>query len=334
MKRILFRADAKPSIGTGDLVSLIQLSRYFEETGWEACFAIRATPAAEALLQKHGIRRVISIPERCSVADEIASLNRCIAEHEPDVLFFEITERPLRDYAGLTPGPLKACICFDNGVTPDWELVVNWDVDAARLYPPRLFPKTRFLLGPEYVVLPPSFDLGACARRSYKSKVENVLVAMGGADEHDFTSRVARAFLETPGDFSLHVVVGAGYERQAALAALLKGDRRGHRLSVNVPDMFPLYMEADLGVGAGGLTSSELVASRTPAALIAAYEHQVARCEHFAARGWARYWGFRRFSAEQIRRALAEPPAPPRDAAFRPRAIFEAVEELHARHRH
>ena len=334
MKRILFRADAKPSIGIGDLVSLIQLSWYFEGKGWETYFAVRKTPAAQALVQRHDIQRVEFLPERCRLSDEIAFLNRFITGCRPDVLFFEITERPLREYSGLTEVPLKACICFDRELPADWDLVANWDVAAAGLYDQRRFPKTHFLLGPEYVVLPPSFDMAAAARRRRKPTVKTVLVAMGGADEFDFTSRVAAAFLDAPGGFNLHVVVGAGYEKREALESLLNASRCPCRLSVNVPDMFPHYMEADLAVGAGGLTSSELVATRTPAALVATYEHQIARCEYFARRGWARYWGFRSFSPKQVRQVLAEPPAPAPRGVFHPAAIKDAVEELHARHRH
>jgi len=58
VKKILFRADAKLSIGTGDLVSLFHLSEYFERGGWQAHFMIRGYPLGVDLARARGVQRV------------------------------------------------------------------------------------------------------------------------------------------------------------------------------------------------------------------------------------------------------------------------------------
>ena len=52
MKRILFRADAKPSIGIGDLMSLINLSFYLNPREWECFFMIKAYSAGIKLAKR------------------------------------------------------------------------------------------------------------------------------------------------------------------------------------------------------------------------------------------------------------------------------------------
>lgn len=328
MKRVLLRADAHPAIGIGDLMSLIHLAVYFTRSGWQPHLMIRAYPAALALVSRYRPANLHVLGADAGLDAEVAAINALVDQLGIDLVFFEITARPLTDYTGLRPAVAKACVCFDGKIPAGLDLVVDWDVAAASFFHPEDHPATRFLLGPRYVILPPDFDARAIAGRRHRSAPATVLVCMGGADEHNFTHQVCEAVMAGAPNLQLHVVVGAGYPYLDGLKAVLKAGGSAHRLDHNIDTMFAAYMGCDVAVGAGGLTASELVATRTPAVLIATYDHQVARCRYFDEQGWARYLGCRRVDSPQLIDAILHPPTPADEPLFDTGAIVRACERI------
>lgn len=289
MKKILFRADAKPSIGTGDLISLIALSEYLDD--FECFFLTQSTSAAKKIIERRNQKNVFWLDENADVKVDVATINEIVDSHKIDMLFFEITERKLTEYKGLKSEIPKVCVNFDGFVPDDIKVVINWDTAAVKYYDVGKFPDTKFLLGSKYVILPKPFYADEIKARTYATQRKKILIAMGGADELDFTSKVASAVAGV--DRELVIIVGAGYENEQSLKNTLDSKVVKYEIKTNVADMLLEYLACDFAVGAGGLTSSELVASRTPCALIATYEHQIARCEYFGSNGWAKYLGFR-----------------------------------------
>ena len=225
-------------------------------------------------------------------------INALIADKEIDIIFFEITERKLTDYVGINPNAKKVCINFDGHIPDDIQLLINWDAAAHDYYDLDKFPTTKFLLGSQYVILPKSFYAETIQFRKYSLIRRNILIAMGGADELDFTSKVAEVLSNET--YTLTIIVGAGYIHKEALVRMLDTKQCHYTLKINVQDMLSEYLACDFAIGAGGLTSSELVASRTPCALIATYEHQIARCNYFHQQRWAEYLGYRLFEVEAL----------------------------------
>jgi len=332
VKRILFRADAKPSIGTGDLMSLIHLSRYLERDGWETHFMIRDYKAGVDLAAKYGIRKIQVMDGNLTIQGEVDEINKYIEEQRIDVVFFEITERKLTEYDGITSRVIKACVSFD-GVVPDkTDLVVNWDVEAHTRFNTARYPDTMFLLGPEYVILPSEFDLTKIQKRMYKESPERLLVAMGGADEFNITQKLVDVLKRNKIKLKVHVIVGAGYGYLETLHNSLKNSGLQYEIKQNITNMFNEYLECDVAVGAGGLTSYELIAAATPALLIAAYEHQVARCVYFDSQGWAKFMGFREFDGDRLSFLINHPPVSRGGYRFNTRAIVDAVNGLAKRY--
>ncbi|MBF0329976.1 MAG: hypothetical protein HQL10_12525 [Nitrospirae bacterium] len=328
MKRILFRADAKPSIGTGDLVSLIRLSKYFEVRGWESHFMIRNYKAGCLLVQKHGLENIATIDENISVEEEVELINSYSEAWRINVIFLEITERSLLNYKNLAPGIIKATVCFDGQVFDDTALVVNWDVDAPKLFDRKRYPKTQLLLGTEYVILPIEFDFERIKNRAQNACPKKLLVAMGGADEWNLTQKVIQALIDYDVDFIVTVVLGAGYNYREALEQVVKKGGQRFKLIFNIENMFDEYMSCDVAIAAGGLTAYELIATRTPAILIAAYEHQIARCSYFHEQGLARYLGFREVVPEMLINSVMNPLLPDKEYIVRTKEIVDAVCEL------
>lgn len=323
MKKILFRADAKPSIGIGDLMSLIHLSSYLDD--FECFFLTQETPAAKGIAAKYGLQNIYWLKENAPVDSDVMAINGLIVKKGIDIVCFEITERKLTEYTGITDKVAKICVNFDGCIPHDIKLLINWDAAADRYYDTISFPDTKFLLGPKYVILPKTFYSEEIQNRTYSSKRQKILIAMGGADEFDFTAKVADTLCDK--GLQLTIIVGAGYERKHELAELL--DKRvQYDIKVNVQDMLSEYMNCDFAIGAGGLTSSELVASKTPSALIATYEHQIARCEYFDNEGWSRYLGFRQFDRDELYRAIEEFDPSFSKNIFETHAIVEEIKRI------
>lgn len=328
MKRIVFRADAKPSIGTGDLVSLINLSRYFERAGWETHFIVKNYSTATGLLAKHKIANRLVLESGTSANREIELINNYIETNSIDVVMLEITERKLTEYKGLSERAIKTCINFDGIIPEDMRLTVNWDVNAGSIFDKRKYPGTKFLLGPEYVVLPVDFDFDRINRREYSTEPTTLLVTMGGADELNITQKIIDAFLDKKADLSLRIVVGSGYGYLEGLEASLKPSSAKYVIRQNIDNIFDEFMSCDAAIGAGGLTSFELIATRTPSFLIAAYEHQIPRCAYFDKMGWATYLGFRKFDEDMLFESLCKAGKIPPRNIFKTEEIRKSVDEI------
>ncbi len=331
MKKVLFRADANKSIGIGDLMSLVHLSHYFEADSWECFFMVKNYPAAIRLAEKYRVKNLIVIDQQTRIPAEVEMINKVAGELGVDLLFFELTENKLSDYVGLTPHLKKACVSFDGSILPDLHLVIDWDVAAHDFFQAELFEKTRFFLGPEYVILPFNFEYGRIRSRKYNSTPEKLLVCMGGSDEFNFTQKLIKVLIKHNVKMKLNIIVGAGYEYTSALTESLDGQRIDFVIKQNITDMFEEYIDCDVAVGAGGLTASELVATRTPAVLIATYEHQIARCRYFSEKGWVTFLGFRTVNEEMLLRSLLASPPKPHDAdmkIFDTYKIVEACNEI------
>jgi spore coat polysaccharide biosynthesis predicted glycosyltransferase SpsG len=294
VKKILFRADAEKSIGTGDLVSLICLSGLFSEKGWKCYFVVRDHEPAIRILSARKVRNVYKISRDMSVRDEIDLIKKVCEKEEIDCLLMEITKGDLTEYDTLgKPAPVKACVNFDGIINPDFDIVINWCVDASdKLYEDYKGCGINFILGFENTILPASFDWDSISSRKYNG-IKNVLIAMGGVDEFDITGKIVAVLHEKLRNFNVRVIIGAAYENKKKLTEYMQTRYPDFVIKENVNDLLGDYLWADLAFSAGGLTSSELVASRTPVMLFASCGHQVNRCKYFARKGLAYYVGYR-----------------------------------------
>jgi spore coat polysaccharide biosynthesis predicted glycosyltransferase SpsG len=297
MKRILFRADANAPIGTGDLVSFLHLSEYFSKYGWESHFIIKNYKSALRLLSERKCSNCTIIKEDISIKEEVRRINRYIASAKITAVFLQISERHLQQYDSIDKEVFKACVYFNKDLPPSYDLVLSWDADSKSCFRKGKYPGTKFFLGPEYVILPIDFDCSLIQQRPHNKNRKGILIAMGGVDERNFTEKIIERLMQIKCDMEVRIVLGAGYRHKNELLKLLRQTDLGWKILEDVKRMFPVYLHCDIAIGAGGLTASELVDTRTPALLIALYEHQISRCRYFEKMGWAKYLGYRSVSA-------------------------------------
>lgn len=330
MKKILFRADAYHAIGTGDLVSLIHLSKYFERNGWECHFITKDCAIAVDIANKYKVKNLFLIDPNIRKGEEIALIDSHIGKYAVNVIFLEITDGSLSDYGALKSSVTKACVCFNTRIPANMNLVVNWDVNTEKEFDISKYPETKFLLGPEYVILPCNFDHSLIRNRAHKKIPQTLLISMGGADEFNFTEKIIKVLAEYRVDLKLNVIVGAGYRFRKELEETLSSFSK-YEIKRNITDMFSEYMESDVAIASGGLTAFELIATRTPALLVATYEHQIHRCVYFDKRNMAKYLGFRRFDEKLLAENIQKPATINESFVFSTDKIRKSIDEIISR---
>ena len=152
-----------------------------------------------------------------------------------------------------------------------------------------------------------------------------------GEDSHNVVSTSSRVFLELRqqglpkhsfDQMKTTIIVGSGYEYREKLEQSLSDVTFEYEVKQNISNMFDEYMDCDVAIGSGGLTASELVASKTPSVLIATYEHQIARCRYFDSVRSVKYIGYRKFDDKELMKAITYPIVPNGQIFFNTKAII------------
>jgi UDP-2,4-diacetamido-2,4,6-trideoxy-beta-L-altropyranose hydrolase len=265
--RILFIADAGPTVGGGHVMRSLTLARALEEAGATCAFV--APPAVAAVLDAFGsdIAR-IATDEAATVAltrfaaEQAAPFDAVVIDHyrleaadhsaiaagRPVLVIDDLADRPLAADLVLDSGPARQAADYD-GLVP---------------------PRAELLLGPNYAPVRPTFATlrkEALARRADAPPVRRILVSLGLTDLRGITGRVVDLMLPLVGDAVLEVVLGSGAPSLPRLAELARTEPR-LALHVDSQNMPRLTLEADLAVGAGGSTSWERCVLALPTLLL------------------------------------------------------------------
>jgi len=192
------------------------------------------------------------------------------------------------DDAGVTSDALAALAavspvaCIDDTAERDVpvDVVVNGTVGAEALSY-RGLQRTRYLLGPRYLLLRPEFAGGP--ERITPDEVTRVLVLVGGGDLGSLLERLTDAILETLPEVAVDVVIGPFGGRPSM-------DSRIH-VHTTPKDILGLMLGADMAVSGGGQTAYELAATGTPTVGIRLADNQAMNLQGLAAAGCLRAVG-------------------------------------------
>ena len=276
--RILFLADAGPTVGGGHVMRGLTLARALQDEGAACTFL--AAPAVAAVLDAFGadVARIDIDPPNLPALVEAAAGHalafdavvidhyglsapdhRAIAGGKPTLVIDDLADRPLAADLVLDSGPARQAADYD-GLVP---------------------PQAALLLGPNHAPVRPAFGLlrkAALARRATAPPVRRILVSLGLTDLGGITGRVVDLVLpllkrEGIADATLDVVLGSGAPSLPGLRDLAAGEPR-LALHVDSQDMPRLTLEADLAVGAGGSSSWERCVLALPTLLLVLADNQ------------------------------------------------------------
>ena len=150
----------------------------------------------------------------------------------------------------------------------------------------------RRLIGPGFALLRSEFAAHRAESlgRRRDGRIARILVALGGVDRENVTTRVLDALAAggLPGEVSVTVVLGAAAPWKTAVAERCANLPFPAELRVAVADMAGVMAGADLAIGAGGSSSWERCCLGLPTLLVVLADNQREAAAALAAAGAAR----------------------------------------------
>ncbi len=314
--KVLIRADASPTIGSGHIARCLTLARVLRKQGSHVAFACRQLPGHRLdALSAEGFE-TFALPEFYPGEDPQQAIESMLPwQADIDALDLLLEDHAefdwiIVDHYGLDHhwqtaarrwAPRIAAV--DDLATRRYsvDLLLNQNLSGlSDNYMPLLPEGCRTLLGPRYAMLREEFD---CPAIDIKPEARRVLVNFGGFDAAMQTHHAMLALA----DFTeLEVDFVAGVDNPAwAQMQTLAQTRPNWRLHSFVSDFHQRMTEADLFIGAGGGTSWERAALGLPTICIAVSNNQQVNGEVMAAAGAHVFMGAReQVSVTQLRDAI------------------------------
>ncbi len=171
----------------------------------------------------------------------------------------------------------------------------DWLVDQTpdRLpadYAPLVPPSCSLLLGPGYALLDARFR--ACRnKRAERNDVRRVLVSFGSTDPGGMTDLALRGLEQSGLEVEIDIVLGASSPNIENIKSTAARLGRGAKVYVDVDDMASLITEADLAVGAGGVSALERCCLGVPSVILVVAENQRGNVEGLVRAGAAVSFG-------------------------------------------
>ena len=134
--------------------------------------------------------------------------------------------------------------------------------------------KSRFLIGPDYIILDKEFQKLHLRKKKINPEVKSILITMGGSDVNNLTPKIMEALDELT-DIKKTVIVGPVFEQNEKLKP-----NSSYSLKHGVSNMAELMFSSDLAIVGGGTTLYELACVGTPGIVLCQTDFQllIARC--------------------------------------------------------
>jgi len=327
--RVVLRADASTSIGTGHVMRCLTLARALQDVGAQILFvsrdhagnlndhlaeqaiAVARLPiAANARLPGAAALQANARALGASWEEDADATTRAVARWgTADWLVVDHYGLDCRWEAAVRPLTRHLMVVDDLADRQhecDLLLDQNDYPDRGRRYDLLAPSSSKKLLGPEYALLRPEFVLHRAKMRVRAGTVRRILIFFGGSNPNNETKKAIDAFLHLGrADIDVDVVVGEANAHRTEIERACAAHTNLHYFC-QISNMAQLMAAADLAVGGGGVALLERCAMYLPAIVLSLADNQLPGCQALARRGGAVYVGeASATSAAQIAAALA-----------------------------
>jgi len=266
-------------MGTGHLMRCLALADALSESGAEARFLCRDLPTAlrEILVRSgHEVRELQNgSTGQGSVSQDALDTTQALSDESWDWLVVDHYGLDARWESALHAAATRLLVIddlADRNHDCDVLLDQNLYTDMATRYGDRVPAACQQLLGPRFALLRPEFGRWRERVKARDETVRRLLVSFGGADPDNKTGLVLGALAELHGGLPVDVVIGAEHSRREQIEAACLAS--GFTCHVQTSRMAELMANADLAIGAGGVTTWERCCMGLPAFVVAVAENQ------------------------------------------------------------
>ena len=302
--KVVFRSDASLEIGTGHVMRCLTLGRALRERGHECLFISREHPGnLLTLISEEGFA-VHALPVGNELDSEVAhakwlgasqaedalACKELLAAWCPDWLVVDHYALDHRWEISVRPAGCRVLVIDDLADREhSCDVLLDQNLGRSHCDYQELLPQGCIILaGPHYALLRPEFaELRAdsLARRE-QGCLSSVLIALGGVDQHNYTSKILKALLgcKLADDIRFTVVLGATAPHLHVVREFAEQCPWPVEVLSGINDMALRMATADLAIGAGGATSWERCCLGVPTLLLVLAENQLPASRQLATR--------------------------------------------------
>jgi len=285
MKKIAFRVDAGPSIGSGHLMRCYALAEEFAKEHVNVSFITRFPEYIEDLISGEFDLLPLGRDEEVdsdnkgwdygnsgSLEWETDRLKNIIRNHAIEMLLidsYNVNENYFIELKKFVP---KLCYIDDlNRFKFAVDVIINGNVYADRFKYSSHLPNTKYLTGTEYTILRSEFkDIKPI---SITDLVERIIITLGGSDPLNQTRRIVDIINSDRNlqEYEYNVIIGKGFKKRDELM-----DCGGNKIIFheNISNMAEFMLKSDIALCGGGGTLYEFARCGVPALAIIVAENQ------------------------------------------------------------
>lgn len=297
MKKILIRADASITIGTGHVMRCLTLATALKKTGCEIFFLCRdlkgnvaktiKTIGFQANLLHVGKKNHNATPATMSIwseADQKKDFDTCrpfLQKFQPDMIIIDHYSLD-QNWQKLARTYTKYIFVIDDLADRshdcDFLLDQTYGVDENR-YKDLVPAHCVNFVGSQYALLREEYAVKreeTLEKRKQKKSIENLLISFGGSDPDNISLIALKAcgMLYPEIQFKIDLVIGPSNQNQDVLKKFIDKSQLDVKLHINTNKMAELMAFADIALGAGGTTTWERCCLALPTIVVCLADNQ------------------------------------------------------------
>lgn len=263
-QRLIIRADADASIGTGHVMRCLALAQEWQVHGGNVVFVGKIAKVLQQKIKENHCA-YLEINKPFPASDDFVLLRQLIQENESSACQWVVVDG-YHFTAGFTSqlrqAGAKVLVVDDYAHQPEYsaDLLLNQNLGSER-FKYNINPDALILLGNKYVLLRREFlrEKTRKGNDDCPKEAKRILVTLGGADPENVTLKAIEALdlLKLP-QLEVKIVVGPANPYLDMLKDRMSNISFNGELVTDVKDMSPLMKWADVAIAAAGSTCWEL----------------------------------------------------------------------------
>lgn len=276
--KIVIRADAGPTMGTGHVMRCLALAQAAIRQGMHVVMVCRVNVAwVRERLGKEGIQHIFlpdTAPEKEVPTDLLAQV--ALAEATGgDWVCLDGYHFDADCQKAVRAKGYSLLVIDDYAHLPEYhcDILLNQNIGAEELHYAGNIEKK--LIGPQYAILRPEFAAARAEanQRSFPIVARNILISLGGGDfSSDLEQLVPIFHISELAGSTIKILAGSMSAEK--IHALFEGCAASFEILSRIDDMARLLLWADLCITAGGSTCWELCCLGVPFLTVAVAENQ------------------------------------------------------------